>query len=156
MNEPEYTEAEITRFWGYVDVQGTDDCWPWLRSKDGKGYGVFCARDSRKKAHRISYIQRVGVIPDGLVIDHLCRNRECVNPKHLRVVTSRTNTLENSESIAAVHAAKTHCIVGHAFIGRNIGRDRKGGRFCVECKNARQRIPNSTHKRRTPVVPVSA
>jgi hypothetical protein len=80
-------------------------CMPWLGSLDRDGYG----RLSRGLAHRIVYRLLVGPIPEGLVIDHLCRNRKCCNPSHLEPVTAAENTRR------AFPATKTHCLNGHEF-----------------------------------------
>ena len=153
MKEPRYTLPEQLRFWSYVETKASNQCWPWLRSVDGQGYGVFCAQGTRKKSHRVSYILVHGPIPDGLVVDHMCRNRRCANPDHLRVVTQAVNSLENSVGATAINAAKTHCIAGHMFAGDNLKIDHRGNRYCRECNRERQRKPNSRHKRRTTPAP---
>jgi hypothetical protein len=88
------------RFWSKVDRSGGDGaCWPWLGAKNQCGYGVFLVATRHTGldirftvAHRVSWILGGGVVPDGLVMDHLCRNRRCVNPAHLEVTTQRENT----------------------------------------------------------------
>jgi hypothetical protein len=80
------------RFWSYVDK--TDECWNWNSAIDTYGYGVFQLSYPKRqtvKAHRVSYELMVSSIPDDLTIDHLCRNKKCVNPKHLEVVTASEN-----------------------------------------------------------------
>jgi hypothetical protein len=72
-----------------IDVQG---CWNWLGYVDKRtGYGYVTVRGERWRAHRFSYVRHGGVIPEGLVLDHLCRNRRCVNPDHLEPVASTEN-----------------------------------------------------------------
>ena len=69
-----------------------DECWPWLGGIDGRGYGCAAAGNGRAvKAHRLAYQLLVGPIPEGLELDHLCRNRVCCNPVHLEPVTHREN-----------------------------------------------------------------
>lgn len=79
------------RFWAYVDT--TSDCWEWVGAKQPSGYGSFTVRyPTMEPSHRFAYQAHRGeVIPHGLEIDHLCRNRSCVNPAHLELVTRREN-----------------------------------------------------------------
>ena len=78
------------KFWARVD--GAGDCWLWTGATDHDGYGAFALKGHRKaKAHRFAYEELVGPIPVGLVLDHLCRNKPCVNPSHLEPVTIREN-----------------------------------------------------------------
>jgi hypothetical protein len=75
----------------------------------------------------------VGPIPEGMEIDHLCRNRGCVNPEHLEPVTRQEN-IRRSQSISVANAAKTHCPYGHLLSGANLYlRPNRGGRACREC-----------------------
>ena len=76
------------RFWSHVDI--TEDCWLWTASTNF-GYGQFYAHKRNYRPHRYAYELLVGEVPDGLVLDHLCRVRHCVNPAHLEPVTHRTN-----------------------------------------------------------------
>lgn len=80
------------RFWEKVDRREPEECWPWLGSVSGPGYGNL-RREARKNdyAHRVSYELNIGLIPPGLVIDHACMNRICVNPSHLRLATLKQN-----------------------------------------------------------------
>jgi hypothetical protein len=109
-------------------------CWVWLRGKNSAGYGQFCGWGNPGRwmlAHRWSYEFNVGPIPQGLVIDHLCRNPACVNPDHLEAVTQR----ENSRRGALAHVIKTGtCRRGHASVpGKNC-------RQCASvCDKARRR-----------------
>lgn len=83
------------RFWSYVDKG--DDCWLWIGASHGKdGYGSFNPNQSPVLAHRYSYELAHGHIPAGMSIDHICRNRACVNPDHLQVVTQDLNTQNRS------------------------------------------------------------
>ncbi len=107
-------------------------CWNWNGATSPNGYANFWGKDSYMSGHRWSYEYFVGPIPTGLTIDPLCRNRRCVNPKHLESVTSRENTLRG-EGLAAKNARKTHCKYGHEFTNENtylrLGKERR----CREC-----------------------
>lgn|SRR5512139_3387059 len=69
----------------------TDTCWNWTASVEGKGYGQFRLNGRMIKAHRYMYEFAIGPIPEGLQIDHVCSNRRCVRPDHLRLVTPKQN-----------------------------------------------------------------
>jgi hypothetical protein len=89
-------------------------------------------------AHRVSYELLVGPIPQGLQLDHLCRNRRCINPAHLEPVTSRENTMRG-ETVAAANASRDHCPSGHPYSDSNTIALGKGGRKCRECDRTRGR-----------------
>lgn len=127
---PETTPEE--RFWGKVDRRGPDDCWEWAGFVDGGGYGKFRFAGKSVRAHRFIYEKEVGPIPEGLDLDHLCRNRACVNPAHLEAVDRRTNLLRGVGQ-SAVNARKTHCVHGHPFDGDNIYILPNGWRRCRTC-----------------------
>jgi hypothetical protein len=78
------------------------------------------------------------VIPPDFDIDHLCRNRRCVNPEHLEAVTHRENMVRG-DTFAARNAAKTHCSKGHPLSGENLVNQKRGDRVCRICANARVR-----------------
>ena len=86
-------EGEDVRFWSYATPEQNSGCWLWLGATTDNGYGSFWADGRSHRAHRFAYAQFVGPIPSGLTLDHLCRNRICVNPKHLEPVTDRENIL---------------------------------------------------------------
>lgn len=120
------------RFWAKVDI--TDTCWLWTASLDRNGYARFVAPGHRY-AHRFAYELLVGPIPDGLVLDHLCRVTHCVNPSHLEPTTIADNVRRGM----ALIPAKTHCVNGHEISGEN-AKPRENGRFrCRTCQNINSR-----------------
>ena len=126
------------RFWDKVE-RLDDGCWLWTASTYGHGYGQF-GQDGRKfAAHRIAYELLVGPIPQGLVLDHLCRVRHCVNPAHLRPCTNRENVLaEGSLSVAKRRAEQKTCAAGHPFDEINTYL-RGTHRYCRPCRAERER-----------------
>lgn len=114
-------------------------CHEWLArvNRDGYGQQTVSILKARRcvSAHRIAWVGANGAdIPPGMVIDHLCRNRRCVNPDHLEVVQKRTNSLRGIGP-AAINARKTHCKSGHAFTADNTYMFR-GTRCCRACNRA--------------------
>lgn len=131
-------EGIISRFWAKVDRRGDDECWPWLGALSYKGYGrVFIDSKSHKPAHRFAYELENGPVSPDLVMDHLCRNRACCNPRHVEPVTTRTNVLRGV-GLTAKAAAQTHCKRGHLLSGHNLLPNPKA-RECRECKLERNR-----------------
>lgn len=116
-------------------------CIEWTADMSNSGYGRFWIgpeKGNKALAHRWSYEYHVGPIPEGLVIDHLCRNRVCVNPEHLEPVTASENVRRgvSGERIKASAAARTHCRRGHEYTEDSIGRrpSRPSERICLECR----------------------
>jgi hypothetical protein len=126
-------ESMPERFWDKVDKHsGTYSefvdtlCWEWMAHKTDRGYGMFWLNDRNHLAHRISYELTKGIIPDGLEIDHLCRNHSCVNPDHLEAVSPS----ENHRRIIHIE----FCLNGHEYTVENtyIRKD-NGSRMCKRC-----------------------
>lgn len=142
---PIYGSAE-ERFWARVIK--TDYCWGWIGGKSSHGYGEICENGKSILAHTFSYRLHKGEVPAGLEIDHLCRNRNCVNPDHLEAVTKKENILRGN-CPQAINARKTHCNHGHPYSGENlIIRRSTGWRYCRLCqrewaKSQRQRRQNA-------------
>lgn len=114
-----------------IDISG---CWEWTASRRG-GYGQVRWQGGTPGAHVVVYRLLMGEIPAGLQLDHLCRNRGCVNPEHLEPVTQRVNVLRGIGS-AAENARKVACIHGHRFTAENTYVGRDGHRQCRTCQRA--------------------
>lgn len=126
------------RFPLYVKA-APNGCLEWTSKISSNGYGWFhVARRGGKNvqslAHRYAWEQARGPIPAGMTIDHLCRNRRCVNVSHMEMVSGRINTLRGTAP-TAINARKVVCIRGHELTPRP-----EGGRRCEVCKLAQQRV----------------
>lgn len=120
---------EWDRFWAKVSAEG--DCWIWTAQITANGYGAFRSKGRGAYAHRVSYEFMVAEIPEGLHIDHLCRNRKCVNPDHLDPVTKRENDRRRPP--------KTHCPKMHMYDEQNTYFDKLGVKVCRACGRDRAR-----------------
>jgi hypothetical protein len=130
------------RFLAYV-ADAPRGCWQWTGYLMPNGYARFSVAGERQYAHRVAYEAVHGPIPNRLVIDHLCRNRGCVNPDHLEAVTQRTNVLRGV-SFAAARARQVRCLHGHRFTEANTYVAPNGTRKCRTCRaaaRARSRCP---------------
>lgn len=134
-------DPDVARF-GHRLRRLSNGCVEHMGSTNGVGYARFYYRGRLWLSHRYAYMVAHGhPVPEGLVIDHLCRNRRCVNPAHLEAVTIRTNNLRGFGA-SGINAAKTHCKRGHEFTPANtiVERDHRGTmRRCRTCHNALRR-----------------
>lgn len=137
------TTDRESAFWSLIARGSEYECWLWQGGLTSKGYGRFSVgRHGNVVAHRFAYELLIGPIPDGLVIDHLCRNRACQNPAHMEPVTNQVNVLRGVGPTAQL-ARRTHCTNGHEYTPANTYLRPDGGRRCVTCKqdwNRRQRV----------------
>lgn len=125
-----------------VEYDPFGGCWLWTGDMNNTGYGLVRRwKDPIVMAHRQSYEEHIGPIPEGFQIDHLCRVRTCVNPAHLEPVTGRINRLRGTSPMA-LNAQKTHCVRGHEFTVANTLRTLTRGtpaRICRTCSQRRCR-----------------
>lgn len=124
------TTPPETRFWRMVDKSG--ECWEWVGGVSKAGYGLF--KESRQvptsSAHRYA-LKLAGVaIPSGMEVDHLCRNKRCVNPAHLEAVTHS----ENNRRAHAARPPRSSCAHGHLLTPDNLKPRSDRGYRCVECQ----------------------
>lgn len=120
-----------------ANIDATGDCWEWIGSHDARGYGLLWLDGRHQKAHRLVYAALVGDIPEQS-LDHLCRNRTCVNPDHLEPVSLVVNTLRGY-GMAMRNARSRTCRQGHPF---DTLRDHGTGRLarsCLTCTRAAKR-----------------
>lgn len=137
-------EQVILRF---TDRSG--DCWLWLGRKNPSGYAQIVIAKRQRSAHRVSYETFVGPIPDGLEIDHLCRVRHCVNPKHLEPVTGAENKrraiaatgLVAGKRVGGMQLGET-CTQGH-IVDEDNAAYRRGLLCCLTCRREANRLSMS-------------
>jgi hypothetical protein len=135
------TPSPSERFERYVYPEPMTGCWLWIGGRDRDGYGKFSVKRRSVRAHRFSYEQFIGPIPEGLLPDHLCRTRSCVRPDHLELVTEQVNILRGI-GWAAQNARKAYCPEGHPYDVANTitFRMRDGfARRCRICQNKKWR-----------------
>lgn len=134
---------DVAQLAGQYHVDDESGCWLWQGSLNPDGYGVLylgsrTTKDLRKcRAHRVVYELYRGPIPDGLVLDHLCLIRRCVNPDHLEAVTQRENLLRSKNTLAHKNAMAELCKHGHEFTPANTLIEMSRGRPSRRCRICR-------------------
>jgi len=142
--------SDTDRFWSMVAKGPDGSCWLWTASVQVRrgGYGQFKVGGKTRRTHIVAYELIVGAIPNGKVLDHLCRTPRCVNPAHLDPVTHGENT-RRGMAPSAIAYRTNRCQRGHAFTEANTIRrpNRPGKRECRTCDNARQRLHHAATRR---------
>ena len=143
MSPPCYDQQMIwyreAHFWSRVQVTSSAaDCWFWEKTKTDRGYGQYRIEGKVQLAHRVAFTLAFGPIPDDLEVDHLCRNRICVNPVHLEAVTQYENGVVRSRSPVAHNKRKTHCLRGHELLPPNLYPNKQVWRVCRLCVKERR------------------
>jgi hypothetical protein len=131
-------EKDEKRFWSKVVISPDTECLEWSAARNEHGYGIIGigGRSGRNfKAHRVAYELLVGPIPEGLVLDHLCRNPPCVRPSHLEPVTHKVNVRRGKAS----YVDNTHCKHGHLRTPENTYVCPRGWPECKECRRIANR-----------------
>jgi len=130
MNIPDRVRDRVTTKVRYVE----GGCIETTYSTGSHGYGQVGWHDGDRRfmalTHRVAWTTHNGPIPDGMTVDHTCRNRKCLNPDHLRLLTNSENASDNG------FRSRTHCPSGHPYAGPNLYVDPSGGRRCRACAKA--------------------
>lgn len=132
------------KFW--ERVVKTNTCWNWIGYITSTGYGLIKYEKNTIHAHRLSLSIHNIELKKDLVIDHLCRNRKCVNPNHLEQVSLRENTLRGYGA-PAVNKRKKECLNGHSFDEKNTFHTKIGTRQCRTCRKIRSNFYSSLKNR---------
>lgn len=138
-------EKRKERVWRNCIPEPNTGCWLWTGSMRADGYGRMGIGGTEYLAHRLSYEAFVGMIPEGLELDHTCRVRSCVNPDHLEAVTHGLNCQrgQGGQISGQQMLAKTHCPRGHPYVGENLYINFRGARVCRTCVRRVNRICQS-------------
>jgi hypothetical protein len=152
MREDDLKELLTDRKFDSKAIADSSGCLLWTGPIDRKdGYGRFYDGSGKTTgAHQYAFRRAYGPVPEGKVVDHICRTRNCVNHSHLRAISAVENTMIG-EGIAAMNAAKTYCAHGHPLFGENLYVRPNGERDCRKCRSA----ANLRYKRKKRLIDAS-
>lgn len=146
-----YKRKDVSeRFSDKYCVNSTTGCWEWKKPKPS-GYGQFYHKGTMRHSHIVSYELNTGTVPEGSVIDHLCRVKCCCNPEHLEAVTQKVNVRRGlaGESCKTRASLQTHCKWGHKFTEQNTYVSKQGARHCRKCHKKRETLRREVDKHLT-------
>ncbi len=136
------------RFWSKVDRRGPDECWPWTRCKNQRGYGLFSIKNRHFSASRVLMMAIYGPQPKHIFACHSCDNPSCCNPAHIWTGTNSDNIRDSFQKGRSVRPFKTHCPRGHEYVHKN----KKGESICRICVRASN---NRGYRRRMDAIRVA-
>ena len=124
--------------WEYPNHKNEDGCIVFDGPKSGGGYGYAAINGKVVRVHRALWEEVNGNIPEGMTVDHMCYQKDCINIEHLRLLSHSDNTKMSRANIE--RKSKTHCRKGHPYSGKNLYIDKRGSRHCTACTRERTKV----------------
>lgn len=146
------TAATRSRLLDQISIGGLDACWNWLGRTNAKGYGGISIEGRERRVQRVVYEWWRGEIPAGHHVHHLCKNRRCLNPRHLRLETASAHVAADGFSAQRGNQRRwreaTHCKAGHPYDPTTDKKTHTGGRRCGICERATRDRYNEARRMR--------